>query len=118
VADRLVVRGHFEPLRRAFQNLIRNAVEAGGTPTIHVDAARVRDGNRPFVRVSIRDHGPGVPADLRERVFEPYFTSKATGTGLGLAMVRQTMNAHGGSVQVEAAEEGGARFVVTLPESA
>ncbi|MBI4501028.1 MAG: HAMP domain-containing histidine kinase [Gemmatimonadetes bacterium] len=107
----LLVRGHYEPLRRAIQNLLKNAVEAGGG--IDVRAWRAAG----TVTIAVSDGGPGVPPELRERIFEPYFTTKAAGTGLGLALVRQTIAAHGGTVQVDAtASGGGAQFVVTLPE--
>jgi two-component system nitrogen regulation sensor histidine kinase NtrY len=106
------IRGHYEPLRRALQNLLRNAVEASGSGDI--DIVLLRD--QGTVRVIISDHGPGIPPDLRARIFEPYFTTKDKGTGLGLALVRQTVEAHKGEITVEAAETGGARFVITLPE--
>lgn len=111
VTPGLFVHGHYEPLRRAFQNIMKNAVEAGGSIEVTADRA---DG--AAVRVAITDGGPGVPADQRERIFEPYVTGKPAGTGLGLALVRQTVTAHGGSVRVEDGATCGARFVVTLPE--
>jgi signal transduction histidine kinase len=61
------------------------------------------------------DHGPGVPAELRERVFDPYVTTKSEGTGLGLALVRQTVETHGGKVRISETPGGGATFEVTLP---
>jgi signal transduction histidine kinase len=67
------------------------------------------------VLVAIRDHGPGVAPDLRDRIFEPYFTSRQEGTGLGLTMVRQTLEAHGGSVSVTETPGGGATFELRLP---
>jgi two-component system nitrogen regulation sensor histidine kinase NtrY len=106
------IRGHYEPLRRAFQNLLSNAVEASGSGGIDIELLR----DQGTVRVVICDHGPGIPSDLRARIFEPYFTTKDKGTGLGLALVRQTVQAHRGKISVEAAETGGARFVITLPE--
>ncbi len=107
----LTVRGHHEPLRRAFQNLVKNAVEAGGPLSI----AASREGTS--VRVTVNDSGPGIPVDLHDRVFEPYFTTKTAGTGLGLALVKQTVNAHSGTVTIESAAGGGASFVVRLPEA-
>jgi signal transduction histidine kinase len=64
----------------------------------------------------IVDHGPGVPEQLRERLFDPYVTGKPGGTGLGLALVKQTIEAHGGRVWHEPTPEGGATFVITLPK--
>src|SRR2546430_2463191 len=84
------VLGHYDPLRRAFANLLRNAAEAmHGRGAIEV--AVTRDGGG--VVVTIADHGPGVPDELRQRGFEPYFTTKQDGPGLGLAPVRQTIPA-------------------------
>ncbi len=103
--------GHYEPLRRAFSNLLRNAAEAmGGRGTI--DVALSRDG--PGMVVTIADHGPGIPDELRQRVFEAYFTTKADGTGLGLALVRQTVEAHNGTITVSETAGGGATFSIVL----
>ena len=64
--------------------------------------------------VTIADHGPGIPHELRQRVFEPYFTTKRDGTGLGLALVRQTIEAHHGTISVAETPGGGATFSVVL----
>jgi len=64
--------------------------------------------------VTIADHGPGIPDELRQRVFEPYFTTKRDGTGLGLALVRQTIEAHQGTISVAETPGGGATFSVVL----
>src|SRR5690348_7206445 len=103
--------GYYEPLRRAFANLLRNASEAmGGRGAIDVAVTRDGDG----LVVTIADHGPGVPEELRQRVFEPYFTTKRDGTGLGLALVRQTIEAHHGTISVANAPGGGATFSIVL----
>jgi signal transduction histidine kinase len=105
------VLGHYDPLRRAFANLLRNAAEAmQGRGAI--DVAVTRDGSG--LRVTIADHGPGVPDELRPRVFEPYFTTKQDGTGLGLALVRQTIEAHSGTIGVADTPGGGATFSIVL----
>ena len=105
--------GYYEPLRRAFANLLRNASEAmGGTGQIDVLVAPA--GASGF-HVTIADHGPGVTAELKSRLFEPYFTTKADGTGLGLALVRQTVEAHGGSVFIGDTPGGGATFTIAFP---
>jgi signal transduction histidine kinase len=109
----LTVTGHYEPLRRAIQNLLRNATEVTDDRGISVVAEISGSG----VQVSVRDFGQGVPEELRDRIFEPYFTAKAGGTGLGLALVRQTVEAHGGAVEVRTADECGAEFVITIPEA-
>src|SRR5438874_1066279 len=105
------VLGHYDPLRRAFANLLRNAAEAmNGCGEI--DVAVARDGNG--LVVTIADHGPGVPDELRQQVFEPYFTTKQDGTGLGLALVRQTIEAHNGTITVADTPGGGATFSIVL----
>ena len=105
------ILGHYDPLRRAFSNLIRNAVEAmGGSGRLDIRIAPGAGG----VIVAIADHGPGIPPNQRAQVFEPYWTTKDEGTGLGLALVRQTAVAHGGNVEVRETPGGGATFVVTL----
>ena len=106
-----VLQGHYDPLRRAFANIIRNAVEAcGGEGELEIFAAPVPDG----ARVTIRDHGPGIPPELEGRIFDPYCTGKAGGTGLGLALAKQTIELHQGTVAVEQTRGGGATFVVRL----
>jgi len=103
--------GHYDPLRRAFANLLRNASEAmGGRGSIEVAVSREGNG----LAVTIADHGAGIPDDLRQRVFDPYFTTKQDGTGLGLALVRQTIEAHNGSITVVETPGGGATFSIVL----
>lgn len=105
------ILGHYDPLRRAFSNLLRNAVEAmDGGGRLEIRVAPGAGG----VIVAIADRGPGIPPELRGHVFEPYWTTKDEGTGLGLALVRQTAVAHGGSVEVRETQGGGATFVVAL----
>ena len=107
------ITGHYEPLRRAVSNLLRNAVEASkGQGTVEL---RCRALGQNGSELRIVDYGPGVPEALRERLFDAYVTGKAGGTGLGLALVRQTVEAHGGRIWHEETPGGGATFVVTLP---
>ncbi|HBZ72396.1 MAG TPA: hypothetical protein DEP35_22730 [Deltaproteobacteria bacterium] len=118
-ADLPLVTGHYEPLRRAFQNLVLNACDAcaaqGGGGSITVALRKAANGSAPAVEVVIADTGVGIPADQLARVFEPYFTTKKHGTGLGLAIVRQTIHDHGGSVSVASEPGRGTAFTVTLP---
>jgi signal transduction histidine kinase len=64
--------------------------------------------------VAIRDHGPGIPPEIADRIFDPYCTGKEGGTGLGLALARQTVELHRGTIGVERTPGGGATFVVRL----
>jgi signal transduction histidine kinase len=112
---RRTIMGHYDPLRRAFANLLRNAAEAmSGHGAIDVTVT----GDGSGIAVTIADHGPGIPDDLRQRVFEPYFTTKADGTGLGLALVRQTLEAHRGTIALTATPGGGATFAIVFPPAA
>ena len=108
------ILGHYEPLRRAFANLYRNAAEAmQGRGAIDVSVT----GDGAGLAITIADHGPGIPAELRQRVFEPYFTTKDDGTGLGLALVRVTLEAHRGTIVVSETPGGGATFAIVFPSA-
>jgi two-component system NtrC family sensor kinase len=108
------ILGHYDPLRRAFANLIRNAVEACDSKG-HLDVS-VR-GDAGWVRVTLADHGPGIPAELQARIFEPYFTTKEVGrgTGLGLAVVYGAVESAGGHVTVSSVEGKGTVFRIYFP---
>jgi signal transduction histidine kinase len=107
-----VLLGHYDPLRRAFSNLLRNAAEAcSERGNLEIVAAPDGAGG---VLIEIRDHGPGVPAELAGQVFDPYYTNKAGGTGLGLALVKQTIEMHGGTITLTETPGGGATFHVRI----
>ena len=100
-----------DQLKRAVLNLVDNAVEAGATEVV---IATHWDGGE-HVQVVITDNGPGIPADLRDRVFLPYFSTKTTGMGLGLPIVHQIVSDHGGRIEVEDNAPRGTRFTIELP---
>jgi two-component system nitrogen regulation sensor histidine kinase NtrY len=103
-------------LKRCLDNLIRNAVQAvrgAGKADGRVVVAAYATSARVIVQV--RDNGPGVPAAARDRVFDPYYTTKAEGTGLGLAIVKKIVLEHGGEISCKQAAEGGACFEISLP---
>src|SRR5271168_679463 len=108
-------------LRQALLNLARNAAEAcigatnGGRVLLRGETVRGNDSS--FQRITVFDNGPGIPSDVREKLFRPFFTTKASGTGLGLAVVQKIIAQHGGQVRARNRTEGGAAFIVTLPMS-
>jgi two-component system sensor histidine kinase HydH len=95
-------------MRQVLANLIDNAMQAG--PPVRVTA---RAGDQLVIEIG--DKGPGVPADDRERIFEPFFTKKTQGTGLGLSLSRRVVELHGGSVSVSNDPSGGAVFRIAIP---
>jgi len=113
-----LVEGHYDGLVRSFRNVVRNAVDAiqavGGPGRIRATVTAEAD----EVVALVEDTGPGLPAGAGDRIFEPDFTTKARGTGLGLALVRQGVAADGGRVRAWTRPEGGAAFEVRLPAAA
>ena len=98
-------------VRHVLRNLVRNAIEAsdpGGEVTVAVVAMP------GFVHIDVDDAGHGVPAEIRQRIYEPFFTTKHDGTGLGLAISRSIAAAHGGTVDLRPTQRG-AKFRVMLP---
>ncbi len=96
-------------------NLLLNAADViRGEGVITVE---VRPGDDGFVELSVSDTGPGIPASVRDHLFEPFVTSKppGQGTGLGLAVCHTLVERLGGTIQAESPPEGGARFTVRLP---
>ena len=101
-----------DQLQQALLNLLRNAVEAMAAGTIRL-AAQLLDDDR--VEIAVADSGPGIPPDELERVFDPYFTTRAEGTGLGLSLVHRIVSEHGGRIEVHSAPGEGTRFTIQLP---
>jgi signal transduction histidine kinase len=108
-------RAAVDPLQitRVVANLVQNAaeamVEAGGLITVETRS------DDTAVELSVRDRGRGLPSDVLPQLFEPLFTTKAVGTGLGLALAKAIVEAHQGSITASNAEGGGATFTVRLP---
>src|SRR5262245_43714135 len=109
-----VVEGDEVLLRQAFSNLCRNALEActDVPPRIVVEGGPDGSG---MLRVSVSDNGPGVDPTVGERIFRPFFTTKARGTGRGLALVQKIVVTHNGRVSATNADGGGACLTVILP---
>jgi signal transduction histidine kinase len=111
------VEGDDVLLRQAFSNLLRNAVEACAGAAV-VPAIVIRseiDLAQKLSRIAVNDNGPGIEVASRERIFRPFFTSKRSGTGLGLALVQKIIVFHNGRVSVGASPQGGASLQITLP---
>lgn len=106
-------------LRQAFNNLCRNALEActeaGITPRLELHGAL--DRSQGLIRVTVSDNGPGLDRAAGDRIFQPFFTTRAGGTGLGLAVVQKIVVTHNGRVSAGPAPGGGASFQVVLPLS-
>jgi signal transduction histidine kinase len=116
------IQGDQHQLMQLFTNLLINAYEAmEGRGRIAITAGRVRleDGSegREAVRVEVTDDGPGIPPDVAEKVFDPFFSTKPQGSGLGLAIVRKIVDAHDGRLDLRTAQGQGTTIRVTLPVS-
>lgn len=110
-----VVRADRDQVVQVVTNLVQNALDAvtdAASPRVVVELEPL-DADR--VALSVRDNGPGVAAEMRDRLFEPYATTKPEGTGLGLAIVQRIVIEHGGEIQYVEAPGGGALFTVVLP---
>jgi signal transduction histidine kinase len=110
----VLTRGDPERLRQALLNLIDNAADAvASEPRREITVQLMAQNGCATVQVS--DTGPGVPADMLARLFEPFFSLKAQGTGLGLAIAKRTIDAHGGRISAAPRVGGGMAFVLELP---
>jgi signal transduction histidine kinase len=110
--DDLTLDADPDQITQVLTNLLVNASQAmGGNGRIRLEAARTG----AATQIRVRDSGPGVPADVRHKIFEALFTTKAKGSGLGLALSRRIAEAHGGSLALEPSETG-ACFVLTVPD--
>jgi signal transduction histidine kinase len=100
-------------IRQVVVNLVKNAREA----TLGEEAVEVRGRRRGTdYRIEVLDRGKGLSTEVRERLFEPFFTTRRDGTGLGLAVCYGLVTAHGGTIRAEARGGGGSQFVVDLPD--
>jgi signal transduction histidine kinase len=111
------VRADPEQMMHVLLNMLANAAEAiPGGGRIDVDLRRVLsdDGESPLAEISVKDTGPGVATQSRGRLFQPFYTTKPSGSGLGLSLAKQVIERHRGDIHVES-NGGGARFIVRLP---
>ena len=105
--------GNRTALTAALTNLVNNAFEAA--PNVVVTLQATLRGDR--VEFTVRDNGPGIAPSIRSRVFEPFFSTRPAGTGLGLAVVKTVAEAHGGSLALHSEQGGGTRFDIDLPRT-
>jgi signal transduction histidine kinase len=114
-----VVKGDERQLQQAFVNLLLNALDAmGQNGSLSVGTELVPPecaAGRAQLRVTIKDSGPGIPADLMGRLFEPFFTTKPNGTGLGLSITQRIIVDHQGDIRVESKPGQGTAFHILLP---
>ena len=100
-------------LASVIANMIQNAIQVcDSTPDIEVWAGAV---NQHMMLIRVSDNGPGIPEDAIDQVFDPFFTTRAAGTGLGLAVLASVVQRHGGTVHAANRESGGAQFTILLP---
>ena len=120
------IQGDPHQLRQIFTNLLTNAFEAmDGNGAIEITATVVdaddesataaEQATGPTIITTISDNGPGIPPEVMDRIFSPFFTTKPQGSGLGLAIVRKIVDAHDGRIDVSERSGGGTVFRVTLP---
>jgi nitrogen fixation/metabolism regulation signal transduction histidine kinase len=105
-------------LRQVLHNLLLNARDALAhtvKPAIRIQTRRRREPHPGLAELTVQDNGPGFPAALRGRLFEPYVTGKEKGTGLGLAIVKRIVEEHGGTIAADNLKEGGANVTIRLP---
>ena len=115
-----VIQGNPNQIQQVLINLVSNAFDAMSETLqsrrkVEINTEYHGDGK---VRVGVRDYGCGISNEARERIFEQFFTTKEQGLGMGLAIVRSIIEAHGGKIEADNAKGGGARFHFHLPVSA
>ena len=110
--------GDAEKMRRVLVNLVGNALDAleksdTPVPRLQIEAGENLAGTE--VWVTVRDNGQGIRPEVLDKVFSPFFTTKAKGTGLGLALSKKVVDAHGGTLEVTSTTETGTEFLLTFP---
>ena len=121
--EHTILEGDEDLLHRVIANLVLNAVQAARGPIqITISVAAVQASDIPHgtnldhaIRLQIRDNGPGIPAEVRERLFQPFVSGRSGGSGLGLAIVQRAVEAHRGLVLVDSGPGSGTTFTIFLP---
>ncbi len=113
IAPNIRIKGDAEKLHQVVLNIVLNAIQASSAGS-SIDISLSAVPNTAAI-LAIRDHGHGIDPTARERIFEPFYTTKASGTGLGLAIVKAIVDAHGGSITIDAPTDGGTLVKLTFP---
>jgi two-component system sensor histidine kinase HydH len=100
-------------IRSVLENILRNALESGGRPEETGASIKKADS---LVIISIYDRGSGIPEENMKRIFDPFFTSKSTGTGIGLSISKRFVEAAGGIITVKNRDGGGVMVTISIPE--
>lgn len=112
--DRTMISIDQKQIKQVFHNLIRNSIEAVGCKgEIHI-YSQIKNG---YFQIYIKDNGPGIPVDIREKIFEPFTSSKEDGTGLGLMIVKRIVENHNGGITIHETTGQGTTFLIELPLS-
>jgi len=118
-AEDIVINIDSVRFRQILHNLLKNAIEASEEAHLDVDIIisyhKVMQDNTPWLEIIVSDHGPGIPANMVNKLFEPYASNKTKGTGLGLAIVKKIIEEHGGQVWAENLSPKGASILIRLP---
>ena len=112
----VIAFGQKEKVIQILMNLVLNAIQAspkGGQ--VHLDCSYHDRGNKRYGKITVEDQGKGIPDEIKEKIFNPFFTTKDEGSGLGLAIAARIVDQHQGFIDVANQPEGGARFEVYLP---
>jgi len=116
LASNLIIEADRFRLVQVFRNLLENSLAACVDPVqIDITCEQATLGAASALRVSVRDHGPGLNGEQRRRIFEPFYTTKPTGTGLGMAIAQRIVEAHGGTITVGDQPPPGAEIIIALP---
>jgi signal transduction histidine kinase len=110
-----MIHGDRDQLLRSFNNLIKNAIEARVKGRPFIILIKVEPLFSGFVSIDIQDNGKGIDEILREKIFQPNFTTKSSGTGLGLAFVKQAIETIGGTISYKTKTSVGTTFYILIP---
>jgi PAS domain S-box-containing protein len=112
----IVCRGDRQRMVQVFRNLFENSLAACSDPArIEIRCSDYRTNGAERLQITVRDNGPGLTAEQERRIFEPFYTTKSQGTGLGMAIAQRIIEAHGGRISVGEGDRPGAEFLIELP---